>query len=98
MKYSKSKVYKNGNRVAVLEDSDHVKVRTLLYVHKVVEKVDNFGPLLSDAKIPNGCTIVIHGDYELHVKHMENVMGFCFEYGLNSIKGVNWVWYQRINP
>lgn len=102
--YSKKMIYQNGNRVINGENGDHTRVREILRTG-IVERVDNFGPLLSKeggAMYPKDKTklkrIADNGDFELYVEHHEQSFGFSL--GSNTFteaKNTNCVYYQRIS-
>lgn len=89
--YSKTQVYKNGNKVII---GDHTEVRELLRTG-IVNRVSNFGPLLHDRQIIATETKTC-GNFELHIVYKDEVSGFAIGTGIVTEKGVNNVYYQRI--
>lgn len=92
--YSKTNIYKNGNAVA-LYPSDHKIVRGILATG-IVERVNNFGPLLKDKQVKAN-QVITSGDYELHVVNIPEVHSFGLGQGLTTSRNVNHVYYQRIS-
>lgn len=84
------KEYLNGNAIAFGKDSDHVKVRAILATG-IVPRVDNFGPLHADRKI-KADEIRIVDNYELHIVHVPEAIGFSLGSdggSLTTAKNVN---------
>ena len=94
--YSKTWVYKNGNKVMVGEGGDHTQVREILR-NGAVNRVANFGPLLSDKDVPvnDGSKLTV-GDFELLVIPQKESHEFSLGGGFTTVKDVNLVYYQRI--